>query len=69
MSKKTTDSEISILLTKTQVSKLKEIFDEYPDLDTVTVNQTTLTGIGPRISVEFKPTANVVVDITDVNSW
>jgi hypothetical protein len=69
MSKQHADVEFSILLTKSQVDKIKQIFEEYPDLETVSVKQTALTGVGSRISVEFKPTANVVVDITDVSRW
>jgi len=58
----------TIVITKTQFQKLKEVFEMY-DIDTVTWSEESTSGIGPNVSIEFDPKSTIKLDITDVESW
>ena len=59
-------------LTRKQIEQLSEICSHFSDIDIFELEESTLSGIGPMISVKFslfgkKPDTSV--DITDVESW
>ena len=59
-------------LTRKQIEQLSEICNHFQDIDLFELEESTLSGIGPMISVKFslfgkKPDTSV--DITDVESW
>ena len=59
-------------LTRKQIEQLSEICIHFSDIDIFEVEESTLSGIGPMISVKFslfgkKPDTSV--DITDVETW
>lgn len=59
-------------LTRKQIEQLSEICSHFSDIDIFELEESTLSGIGPMISVKFslfgkKPDTNI--DITDVGSW
>ena len=57
-----------IVITKNQFEKLKEVFEMY-DLDRVVWTETSTSGIGPNVTIEFDPKQSIKMDITDVESW
>ena len=58
----------TIVISKNQFEKLKEIFEMY-DLDRVTWSEESTSGIGPNVIIEFDPKSTIKLDITDVESW
>ena len=57
-----------IVITRTQYEKLKEVFEMY-DLDRVIWTESSSSGIGPNVTIEFDPKSTIKMDITDVESW
>ena len=58
----------TIVITKMQFEKLKEVFEMY-DLDRVVLTEESKSGIGPTTTIEFDPKSKIKLDITDVESW
>jgi len=58
----------TIVISKNQFEKLKEVFEMY-DLDRVTWSEESTSGIGPNVTIEFDPKSSIKLDITDVESW
>lgn len=69
MNSKLKGVDARLTLSKQEFFKIKEIFEEYPDLDAITISQSSLSGIGTNTTVEFKPTASIMIDITDTSAW
>ena len=57
-----------VVITRNQFEKLREVFEMY-DLDRVVWTEKSTSGIGPNVTIEFDPKANIKIDITDVSSW
>ena len=57
-----------IVITKMQFEKLKEVFEMY-DLDRVVWTESSTSGIGTTVTIEFDPKQSIKMDITDVESW
>jgi hypothetical protein len=58
-----------IVITRNQYEKLKEVFEMYETLDYVIWRQSSPSGIGPTVEIEFDPKQSVKMDITDVSCW
>lgn len=58
-----------IVITRKQFEKLQEVFDMYDSVDRVVWTQSSPSGIGPTVVLEFDPRSTVRLDITDVESW
>jgi hypothetical protein len=59
-------------LTRKQIDQLCEIADHFQDIEVFELEQSSLSGIGPTISVKFSifgKNPDTSVDITDVESW
>ncbi len=63
-----TDKE-QFVITRNQFEKLREVFDMYDEVDHVVWTQSSPSGIGPTVIIEFDPKESVKLDITDVDSW
>jgi hypothetical protein len=67
----------SIRLTKSEIDRIKDLFDTVPqvdDLSTVLISQSSTSGIGPTITATFKimhqgQKGDFVVAITDFTDW
>lgn len=62
----------SMRLTKKQIEQLYEICTHFDEIETFELEETSLSGIGPTISVKFSmfgKTRDTTIDITDVESW
>lgn len=57
------------VITRNQYERLKEVFEMYDSLDHVVWTQSSPSGIGPTVVLEFDPRSTVRLDITDVDSW
>ena len=58
----------TIVISKQQFEKLKEVFEMY-NVDRVTWSEESTSGIGPNVIIEFDPKSTIKLDITDVESW
>ena len=58
----------TIVISKKQFEKLKEVFEMY-NVDRVTWSEESTSGIGPNVIIEFDPKSTIKLDITDVESW
>ena len=58
-----------VVITRNQYEKLKEVFEMYDSVDRVVWSETSTSGIGPNVTIEFDPKSTVKMDITDVESW
>jgi len=59
-------------LTRHQIEQLHEITNHFNDIDIFEVEESTLSGIGPLISVKFSlfgKKLDTNIDITDVENW
>ena len=58
----------TIVISKQQFEKLKEVFEMY-NVDRITWSEESTSGIGPNVIIEFDPKSTIKLDITDVESW
>lgn len=61
-------NEIRVVITKNQYYQLKQIF-ENNNIDCVVWRQSSPSGIGPNVTVEYDGVKPVKLDITDIDSW
>lgn len=64
-----TDEVKHFVITRNQYEKLKEVFEMYDTLDYVVWEESSPSGIGPNVLIEFDPNTSIKMDITDVDSW
>ena len=60
-----------VTLNRRQMHQLAEIVNKFIDTEHFTIEQESLSGIGPNISVRFElfEKDDTKVDITDVSTW
>lgn len=58
-----------IIITHNQFEKLKEVFDMYDTVNHIVWRESSPSGIGPTVTIEFDPRETIKMDITDVESW
>lgn len=58
-----------IIITRNQFEKLKEVFDIHNTVDHIVWKESSPSGIGPTVTIEFDSRETVKMDITDVESW
>jgi hypothetical protein len=61
--------EEKFVITRKQFEKLREVFDMYDTVDHIVWKQSSPSGIGPSVTIEFDPRETVKMDITDIESW
>lgn len=69
MAEGVTAKEQQFVITRNQFEKLREVFDMYDAVNHIVWRESSPSGIGPTVTIEFDPKEMVKLDITDVESW
>ena len=65
----------TFVLNRTQVEKLAKMVDHFKEVEWFTLEESSTSGIGPKVVVKFNLFADddkdidTTVDITDVSTW